>query len=86
MSPAYNSPELHVTTKSETDGSDVKKYKPEKFSKEKLREKALLRQFKMHGQLHALDHYCGGYDLSQEGLEKHPPPDWGEWENASTIV
>ena len=82
---ADDCPGLHVV-RTLQDGSKVKPYKPHRFAKEKLREKALLRQYKMHGELHALDHYCGGHDISQTELERSPPPDWGEWEQASTIV
>jgi hypothetical protein len=82
---AHDSPKLHVVTKS-ADGSDIQPYKPHRFAKDKLREKALLRQYKMHGELHALDHYCGGHDLSAAELARSPPQDWGEWEQASTIV
>ena len=82
---AYNDPRVHVETEL-SDGSKVKLYKSQKFSMEKLREKALLRQYRMHGELHALDHYCGGHDLSSAELERNPPPDWGEWEQAITIV
>ena len=46
-------PGLHVV-RTLPDGSKVKPYKPLKFAKEKLREKALLRQYKMHGELHVL--------------------------------
>ena len=72
------------------DGTEVRKYDGlvhwDLFTVEKLKEKALLRQFKMHGELNALDHYCGGHDLSKEGLRLNSPPDWGEWEPFSAIV